>query len=285
MSKPYDLKATFIEGTKGPLFALHHEPRKVNAHSECIVVSPAFAEEMNRCRYMQTMLAQELAASGYGLLCVDPYGTGDSAGEFGEASWQGWIEDTIAAANYATELGYQNISLIGVRLGALLALAAMPSIGNLKSLILWQPVSNGKATLTQFLRLKIAAAMARGETGITTAQLEAEINRGQSIQIAGYDVSPHLFSGITEAHLSKHLHLVSKPISWLTILPSAEKKTPRVDIQAIEKWRSSGADINHQTVVGPAFWQAHERTLAPELIPITIAAIRDSASTENGVVK
>jgi exosortase A-associated hydrolase 2 len=276
MGTLHDLNATFIEGGKGPLFTLHHAPQKQNEHSECIVVSPSFAEEMNRCRYMQTMLAQALTARGYGLVSVDLYGTGDSAGEFGEASWQGWIEDTIAATHYATQLGYQNISLLGVRLGALLGMAAAPSIENLKSLILWQPVSSGKATLTQFLRLKIASAMARGETGITTAQLEEEINRGLSIQIAGYDVSPDLFSGINTAHLSHHLHFTSTPVSWFTIVPSTEKKTPRVDIQTIEKWRSNGADIAHQAIVGPAFWQAHERSLAPDLIPATIATITNS---------
>ncbi|MCB1667824.1 MAG: hydrolase 2, exosortase A system-associated [Pseudomonadales bacterium] len=273
MNQPFFLKPGFIEGEKGPLFAIHHEPVIKADRNECVVVLSAFAEEMNRCRYMQNMLAQALNKQGYGLICVDPYGTGDSAGEFADADWNGWVSDSITAIHYAAELGYNKISLLGIRLGALLALAAMPSVNNVSHLLLWQPVYNGKATLTQFLRLKIAAAMARGEDGITTAQLEDEINQGSSIQIAGYDVSPGLFKGIQQAHINHHFDAIPASVSWFTVLPSADKKAPRADLQTIEKWRSKGVQINHQNIVGPAFWQAHERTLAPDLVPATLAAV------------
>jgi len=273
MNKPFQLKPVFIEGTKGPLFAMHHEPINRHTNNECIIVIPPFAEEMNRCRYMQTLLAQELTKHGYGLLSVDPYGTGDSTGEFKEAGWQDWVSDSITSAEYSSQLGYKSISILAIRLGSLLAAAAMPSIEGLKRIILWQPISNGKAALNQFLRLKIAAAMARDEETETTTQLEDKINQGQSIQVAGYDVSPALFQGIHSAHLNNHLSFATTPISWLTISPNEERKTPRADLQIIEKWRSNGAEIEHKTVIGPAFWQAHERTLAPNLIPATIKAI------------
>ena len=273
MNPASTLKPGFIDGEKGALFAMHHEPNTQGPLNECVVVLPAFAEEMNRCRYMQTLLAQALTAQGIGLLAVDPFGTGDSAGDFQDADWSGWVTDSTQAASYASTLGYQRVSLLGIRIGALLALEAAPNIANLAQLLFWQPVYNGKATLTQFLRLKIAAAMARGEDGITTAQLEEQINQGNSIQIAGYDVSPELYNGIKQAHISNHFETLKSPVSWFSVLPSADKKPPRADLQTIEKLRNHNIEVQQHTVIGPAFWQAHERTLAPNLIPATLAVM------------
>ena len=268
------LDPAFIAGSKGSLFALHHAPEhtpeKVSDSTECIVAIPSFAEEMNRCRYMQTLLAQALNKQGHALVSVDPYGTGDSSGDFAEASWDQWIQDTIDATHYAKQLGYKKISLLAVRLGALLAMAAAPEIENLHRMIFWQPVTNGKTFLNQFLRIKIAASMGRDEKAETTAHLEELIKSGQNIEVTGYDVSPELFSGIQAAHYSNHLDHLSCPLSWFTVLASEERKTPRGDLQAMEKWQEQGVEINHQTVIGPAFWQAHERTLTPELITATM---------------
>ena len=260
------LNPAYIAGTKGKLFALHCEPEARNNRAECVIVVPSFAEEMNRCRYMQTMLAQQLVGHGIALLSVDPFGTGDSQGEFVDADWQQWIQDIITAADYAEQLGYRSITLLGIRLGALLAVAAAPEVKNLQRLVFWQPVSNGKVALNQFLRIKIAAAIGRDEDGGTTAQFEEELNRGNSIQVAGYDVSPELFKGLQAAHFDQHLPSITAPISWFTVLASEERNTPRADLKTIEQWRAEGKQIDHLMTIGPAFWQAHERTLAPNLV-------------------
>lgn len=280
MNAPPRLDPAFIQGSKGALFALHHPPAQILGSTECFVTVPSFAEEMNRCRYMQTLLAQALNKQGHALVSVDPYGTGDSSGDFTEANWEQWIQDTIDATHYARQLGYQKISFLAVRLGALLAMAAAPAIDNLHRMIFWQPVINGKASLNQFLRIKIAASMGRDEKAETTSHLEALLKEGKNIEVAGYDVSPELFNGIQAAHYNNHLDSLSCPVSWFTVLASAERKTPRGDMQAIEKWRDQGVQIDHQTVIGPAFWQAHERTLAPELITATINYLNGSTTHE-----
>lgn len=263
----------FIKGSRGSLFAMHHAPAQIDQSTECIIVVPSFAEEMNRCRYMQTLLAQALNKQGHALVSVDPHGTGDSSGDFVEADWEQWIQDTITAVAYAKHLGYQKVSLLAVRLGALLAIAAGSPIHNLHRMIFWQPVVNGKAALNQFLRIKIAASMGRDEEAETTAHLEELLSKGNNIEVSGYDVSPALFNGIQAAHYNNHLDSISCPIEWFTVLASAERKTPRGDLQAMEKWRENGVQINHHTVIGPAFWQAHERTLAPDLITATMNTI------------
>jgi len=280
MKNAFSLEPAFIDGSRGSLFTLHYAPAQRQGVSECIVIAPPFAEEMNRCRYMQNLLGQALAKHGYGLLVPDPYGTGDSAGEFAEADWQTWKQDIIGAAEYSNQLGYEKVTLLGIRLGALLASAVATEVKALKRLVFWQPVCSGKVTLNQFLRLKIAASIARDEDAGTTAQLEEEIDKGHSIQVAGYDMSPDLFKGIHGATLGNDINFANIPIAWFSILASAERKVPRSDLKAMESLRSSGATIDHHTVIAPAFWQAHERTLAPELVNPSLNYLLGSSPSE-----
>lgn len=262
------LQPRFIEGKRGALFALHHAPKTIAQPASCVLVVPSFAEEMNRCRYMQTLLAHKLTAAGVGMLIVDPYGAGDSAGEFEDSSWDQWIDDTVTAIGYARELGYARLSLLGIRLGALLAQAAAV-LSPVEHMVFWQPVVSGKVTMNQFLRLKVAASIGRDEEATSTAALEKELADGNSIQVAGYDVSPGLFDGIKNAHLNQHVNELNLPVDWFTVLASEERKTPRGDRSAIEKWNGAGARVRHHEVIGLSFWQAHERTLAPALVEAT----------------
>jgi len=267
---------SFIQGSAGKLFSIHYAPSSITSESECIVVAPSFAEEMNRCRYMGTLLAQQLSQQNFGFLSVDAYGTGDSEGEFESSSWEQSCKDLKTAVSYACTLGYQQISILGVRLGALQAIQTSVEINNLKRLIFWQPVINGQAALTQFLRIKIAASMQRNEKTETTQELEIQIENGQHISVSGYEVGPDLFKGIKAAKFETYLDAVSLPVGWFTVISSADRKTPRGDIMMIEKWRQKGVVVNHREVIGPPFWLAHERTLVPELVDATVRYVTES---------
>ncbi len=268
------IQAEFLDGTGGQLFAVHRRAREISDESECFVVVPPFAEEMNRCRYMCTLLGQALAPlSSKGLLTVDPLGTGDSQGEFGQATWQQWGDDIATAAEYARSVGYGKISLLAIRHGALLAFDRLEDFGALNRVLLWQPVTNGKSALTQFLRLRVAAAASRGEDGVTTAALEAEIDAGRAIDIAGYEVSPELFAGLKASRLDTDYPGVIPRVAWITTLPSEDRTPTRAENTSIEKLRGAGVTVDHKIAYGPSYWQVHERTLAPDVIDTTVACI------------
>lgn len=263
------LDARFIQGTRDSLFSVHHAAAS-GALDECFVIAPAFAEEMNRCRYMCTMFAQSASSQGFGTLNVDPLGTGDSAGEFVDADWAQWGDDLCAAVAHARSLGYAHVSLLGIRLGALLAMSVIERLGELRRVILWQPVTSGKSTLTQFLRIRIAASLERDEEGGNVADFRRQLEAGEPLQVAGYDVSPDLFRGIEAASLENHLAYSAAPVSWFTTLASEGRKTPRAELSLLEKWRDAGATVDHHTVIGPSYWAVHERTLAPSLVEATV---------------
>lgn len=269
------LDPTFIAGTRGALFALHRPAAALTDDAECFVVVPSFAEEMNRCRYMCTLLGQALSRlPDKGLLSVDNYGTGDSEGDFGDSDWQQWGDDLITAVQYARTLGYRRVSLLAIRLGALLAFERCADLDCVARLLLWQPVTNGKTALQQFLRLRVAAAASRGQAGESTAALAAQSEAGVAIDIAGYEVAPRLFKGLQASRMENHLSAKLPPIAWFTTLPSEDRSPTRAELNAIDKLREQQVSVEHKIAYGPSYWQVHERTLAPALVDLTVDYIQ-----------
>lgn len=156
----------WLPGCQGALYALHYPPATGTPRAAVLCVSP-FAEEMNKARRMQALQARQLAAAGFGVLIADPYGTGDSAGEFEAARWDDWRADLLTQV-WLHDRGYGTVLPWGVRLGALLAMELAVELAAPR-LLLWQPVSDGSQYLRQFLRLRLAAERLKGSSETWTA--------------------------------------------------------------------------------------------------------------------
>ena len=89
----------FLAGAAGPLFCLQLAPAPGMTPRGALLYLPPFAEEANRSRRMAVLQARRLAARGWPVLLLDPFGTGDSAGAFHEARWELWLDDAARAAD------------------------------------------------------------------------------------------------------------------------------------------------------------------------------------------
>src|SRR5690606_9944848 len=80
-----------------------------------------FAEELNKSRRMAALAARAFAQRGWVVLQMDLLGCGDSAGDFRDASWAGWLDDlSLAWALLATLCAAPTV-VWTVRAGSLLA--------------------------------------------------------------------------------------------------------------------------------------------------------------------
>jgi exosortase A-associated hydrolase 2 len=234
---------------------------------------PPLGEEMNKARRMAALQAAALARQGYAVLQLDPHGCGDSAGDFGDASWDSWLADVATGLAWLTAtLGPalpQAPGLWGLRLGALLALdyasraATAPG-----ALLLWQPVLQGSAHLTQFLRLKVAAQMlgdAPAEGG--TAALRAALARGETLEIAGYALAPALALGFDALDAAR---LVPPcPVHWCEVVAEAGRSLPPAGARVLKTWQDAGVSVQAVTAPGPQFWATQEIAEAPALLAAT----------------
>lgn len=264
-------QAFFVQGGAGDVFAVYHPARVPEPSRRDVIFVPPFAEEMNKSRRMLAMQARALAARGFGVLILDLYGTGESHGDFAQARWSIWRQDLAAACAWLETHGAGEISLLGVRLGALLAMDVARDDGRrFGRIVLWQPVTNGESTMTQFLRMRIAAsALGSGPEKETTQSLRGLLVRGEAIEVGGYELAPELVQAIDTLRLETMADRHSPPIDWLELSAEPVGAPSPASQRVIGAWQSQGIRASAHAVTGPAFWSSAEIAVAPNLIEIT----------------
>jgi exosortase A-associated hydrolase 2 len=264
----------------GQRLYLHHAPPAGQAVRGALVYAHPWAEEMNKSRRMAALAARALAADGWAVLQVDLLGCGDSSGDFADATWQAWVQDIVAAAQWAQQRHPgAPLWLWGLRSGALLCTEAARTLGADTQLLLWQPALQGKQVLQQFLRLKAAAQLAQGGGKAALEAVRTDLAAGRHVQIAGYELGPLLASGLEAAQLAPPMAGPNtaagrmRCLVWLevssqdppTLTPAAQAALPR--------WAAAGWHTAASAVNGPAFWQTTEIETAPALISATRGAL------------
>lgn len=262
----------YIDGREGRLFAVHHPAQREGRPRRGFLYIPPFAEEMNCARRTAALQARALSAAGFDVLLLDPFGTGDSEGDFGDASWNIWLADVAAAAQWLRAHGVERIGLWGLRLGALLAAAAVADTPEQYSrLLLWQPVVDGRAMLTQFLRIRVAAAMRGDGARETTDSLRAAIASGEAVEVAGYAVNDGLAQAMDRLRIDAAWP-VPRAIG-VDVLEIGQAATIPVQ-RLVQHWREAGVVVAEMVVPGEHFWAIPEAAPATGLIGATTSVVQ-----------
>ena len=260
----------FIKGGAGDNFALYLPAEGTIKGS--IVYVPPFAEEMNRCRHIVSRQARELARQGHACLVLDLYGTGDSAGEFSDASWDIWKQDVKCAADWLMQKTGTNVTLWGMRLGALIAADVANSIPQLFSrLLMWQPVIDGKLFLTQYLRLRVAFLMDNNLQPETTDSMRQSVYAGQPIEVSGYTLANPLVADLDNKRLTDFDKLDKTRVDWFEHVAEEGKPPSFASKRIFDHMTKLGCHLSAHTFVGPPMWQLHRRDEIPDLIAQTTA--------------
>ena len=265
-------EAFYLPAAAGKRFCLFHQPDARTAWRGTVVFVHPFAEEMNKSRRMAAMQARALAVAGYAVLLIDLHGCGDSSGDFGDATWESWIEDVSLACDWLQQRSDTDLWLWGLRTGCLLACAAANRISQPSKLLLWQPVVSGKQFLQQFLRLKIAGEMLGGDSKGLMDRIRQQLAQGESVEIAGYLLSSALANGLERAELSPSARSAAQ-IEWIELSGKPDGELSPLASTKLEMWRAAGLAARGRTVCGPAFWQTAEIAECPELLEASILAM------------
>ena len=273
MTEQGEPRPFFLEGSSGKLFSIFYPPPSSVPAPQVVVHAPAFAEEMNKSRRMVSLQAAELARRGIGVLVFDLFGTGDSEGDFGEASWDRWLDDLGTACRWAENQTVARISLWGLRMGALLAMDfAVRQDRLFEKLLLWHPVLNGNNLVMQFLRLRVASALFTGQQDSapeTTSTLRERLLAGQSAEVAGYELGPDLVNPLMKLRLAQFDPTRFKSIQVSELVSEAGKPGSAANREWISATRNQGLSVDFETVSGPFFWSTQEIALAPALLERT----------------
>ncbi len=249
---------------RGPRFSLLYAPPGPARGS--VLYIPPFAEEMNKARRMAALHARLLASQGWFVMQLDLLGCGDSAGDFGEASWQDWLDDVQRAALWLQQDSGHVPVLWGLRCGCLLAASVASQLPWPCDLLFWQPVANGRQHLQQFLRLKVAGEMlnAAPEQKTSTAQLKDALLQGQAVEVAGYTLAPELARGLDNAKLSPPAH--TGRLLWAEVSAMDNPSLSPASSMALQAWQSQGWQVHSPVLHGQPFWQSQEIEVVPALL-------------------
>jgi exosortase A-associated hydrolase 2 len=255
------------------VFALIYGPPREDPAVARVLFVPPFAEEMNKARRMLALQARALARTGFAVLVPDLYGTGDSAGDFADATLELWKEDLRACADHLGGAA-ENLIVWAMRAGALLATDALNGgFLHASQLVLWQPVLSGEAFLNQFLRLKLAAGLQREGGASSTRELRQELEQAGSIEIAGYRLSSALAAGLGSLRLGELRARPPRGVVWLELGGSFGGSLGPASKRQTEAWRAAGVPLTWESVPGPQFWATQEIAEAPALIDRTCRAL------------
>ncbi|WP_313951000.1 hydrolase 2, exosortase A system-associated [Accumulibacter sp.] len=267
------LEAFFLPSATGQRFALLHAPAPSAKPRGAVVYVHPFAEELNKSRRMAALQARAMAAAGYTVLQIDLLGCGDSAGDFGDATWEAWLADVKLACDWLRQRTTGSLWLWGQRTGCLLANEAAQRMETPVKLLFWQPVVLGKQFLQQFLRLKIAAEMLGGDSKGVMERLRSQLRQGESVEIAGYLLSPALAAGLEQAELL--LPHRSGRVEWIEISGKPDASLSPLAVARLTQWQAAGQTARGTAVSGPAFWQTSEISECPALIETSIGVMSE----------
>ncbi len=260
----------FINGKAGRILCSGFLTRHSKKGDKLFLIAPPFAEEMNKSRYVLSRLISALAGAGHSALLLDFYGTGDSEGDFEDATLDIWHADLDAVADQFKD-GFE-LGLIGLRSGALIA-AHVAQQGGFDSLMLLQPTAEGRQQLAQMLRLRVAAAMFGDGQTETVSDLRALLASGQSVEIAGYNLSSRLAADLDTLSLGAMRPKTLSPVNWIEVVTQAERGLTPVSRKVIAAWNDAKIDVRDAVVECDQFWATQEIAVCPELAQTAVAMV------------
>ncbi len=134
------------------LYGFHHPPSTSHGKSSAIVICAPIGQEYIQAHRVLYQLAILLTKAGFHVLRFDYFGCGDSEGDLDQGSLELWTKDIhMAVDEIRNRSKLTRVSLIGLRIGANLALRAAVDSPHVDGIMLWQPISDGGLYLEELI--------------------------------------------------------------------------------------------------------------------------------------
>jgi len=225
-----------------PLFGCYHEPPSGRSRKCAVLISQPVGHEYINSHRALRQLAARLSDAGFPVLRFDYYGCGDSSGSSEAGRISQWLENiSMAISEVRYRAGLTQVCVVGLRLGGALSAIAGAQRGDIESLVLWDPVVNGKSYLEKLIFLQKEMLRFRPKP-----------KRDQEPQghtdILGFPLSNFLRSELEKIDL---LTLADKPAKNVLVIQS-DQTTGEDSLN--DHLSRTGATLEHQRLEAPQIW-------------------------------
>jgi uncharacterized protein len=213
MTEALDEIPLFFPSGDRSLFGVLHRPAAGAPGRPAFVFCHPLAEEKLWTHRVFVSYARQLAAAGYPVLRFDATGNGDSEGNFSDLSMTMLCDDVRAAiAEVRRQTGATAVSLLGLRLGANVAMMAADGASDVRHLVLWAPITDGERYLQELLRVNLLTQMATfKEIRQERPELVAAMQQGQVVNVDGYEMAWPLYSSVSGYKPEAESHVFGGP--------------------------------------------------------------------------
>jgi uncharacterized protein len=225
------------------LYGCHHIPQVRGDKAFAVLLCPSIGQEYLTSHRVLYQLATLLSKAGFHVLRFDYFGCGDSEGDFEMGSLRQWNADVFTAiGEIQKRSGLSNVCLVGLRIGATLALRTAADCSHVGALVLWEAVMKGGAYVKQLqdlhqefmshnFRYRGSRRAVRTKGGIATEAL-------------GFPITPALFAELASIDLDNGE--VGRHVRSLALWNSEEsievgdpagfvKRYPQADVRRIDE--------------------------------------------------
>ena len=255
------------------LFGVLHRPAGGATVTTAFVFCHPLGEEKLWTHRVFVSYARHLAESGRPVLRFDFTGNGDSEGRFSDLSMSTLAGDLRAAIAEVRRLtGVTAVSLLGLRLGANIAMRVADEESDVRRLILWSPVTDGERYMQELLRINLLTQMATyKEIRQERPDLVADMQQGRTVNVDGYDMAWPLYSSVAEFKPEAAPHAFAGPC---LIVQIDKQPRPAADLTRLAQ---SYANATVKFAQEEAFWKEIARFYqqAPNLFDVTTEWLAD----------
>jgi len=178
-----------------PLFGCYHEPDLARRRQCAVIICQPIGHEYINCHRALRQLAVRLAEVGFPVLRFDYYGCGDSSGNAEAGTISRWLEDISEAIFQVKQRSkLDTVCIAGLRLGGALAAMLGAERGDIESMLLWDPVVDGKSYLEDLQLVQKEQMRSRPKPGRRERAQE-------HLEILGFPFTHALYSQVQEIKL------------------------------------------------------------------------------------
>jgi len=192
-------QALYFNSGERAIFGWLHAPQVAARPRIGLLICKPFGYEAICSHRSIRSFAEEAASIGIPSLRFDYLGTGDSSDiDADEDQLEVWTQDVEVAAKELRRLtGVVNVCVLGVRLGALLAMRAALRSNLVQSLILIAPIISGRRYLAELRTTRLAASL------MLTADHGRRDPKDDSMEVSGFTVSPATIEALKQTDLTE----------------------------------------------------------------------------------
>jgi alpha-beta hydrolase superfamily lysophospholipase len=235
----------YFKSEDGQLFAWLHSPTGPSTSKVGVVICAPFGYEAICARRSIREFSEAIAVAGIPALRFDYLGTGDSADSDENADHIAvWTRDLIAAIHELRRLtGVERVCLLGIRLGAMLAVLAAADSRTVDSLILVGPVVSGRRYVRE-LRTTQLAGIALSRSAGDDGDSDTKKPASKELEAGGFSMSGATLASLALVDLQA---AAAPPVRSMLIfdndkLPSAKRW--------VESLTDAGVSLDYQVHPG-----------------------------------